>query len=580
MKQKNDLKLNLEKTPKKIKSGNILKRTIIVVILLLLSAFILNKAKNYIIENTANEINLIINNRNITENLKHPIINENGIIYVSMDDIENYFDRYIHIEEEINEIVTTYDKQIASIGFETNKLTLNGSTKKIQAHAIKKDEVIYLPISEMQEVYNVEMSVTDKNITLDSLDRKQVKAYSKSNLSVKWKADFFSKTVDKVKKGDVLIAIEDLDKGWTKVRTQNGEVGYVKTNKLTNYTTVRDDLIEEKQIDGKVNMFWDYYSKYVKCPDRTGQVIEGVNVVSPSFFYIDDDGEFQDKVGDAGKAYIEWAHSNGYKVWPMLQNDEAGIKVTSTILNSYAKRQELIEKIVEVCVEYQLDGINIDFENMYEADKDKFSRFIIELEPRIKEIGGVLSVDVTAPDGDPNWSLCYDRNVIAHVADYIVFMAYDQYGNSSTKPGTTAGFNWVETNIIKFIENEDVEPSKIILGIPFYTRQWTIDSNGKIKKDDSGVVSMLNIKIPNNVEKQWDEEQQQYYIEYKSGNDTIKMWIEDGTSIAAKVSLVTKYGLAGTSGWRKDMETSNVWSIINNELTKANETNQDSSEAE
>lgn len=571
MKQKNDLKLNLEKTPKKIKSGNILKRTIIVVILLLLSAFILNKAKNYIIETSKNEINLIINNRNVTDNLKHQVINENGIIYVSMVDIENYFDRYIHIEDEINEIVTTYDKQIASIGFETNKLTLNGSTKKTQAHAITKEEVIYLPISEMQEVYGIELSVTEKNVVLDSLSRKQVKAYAKSNISVKWKADIFSKTVDKVKKGDILIAIEENNKGWTRVRTENGEVGYVKTSKLTNYTTVREDLVEEKQIQGKVNMFWDYYSKYVKCPDRTGQVIEGVNVVSPSFFYIDDDGEFQDKVGDAGKAYIEWAHSNGYKVWPMLQNDEAGIKVTSTIINSYAKRQELIEKIVEVCVEYQLDGINIDFENMYEADKDKFSRFIIELEPRIKEIGGVLSVDVTAPDGDPNWSLCYDRNVIAHVADYIAFMAYDQYGNSSTKPGTTAGFNWVETNIIKFIENEDVEPSKIILGIPFYTRQWTIDSNGEIKQGGRGVVSMLNIKIPNNVEKQWDEELQQYYIEYKSGNDTIKMWIEDGTSIAAKVSLVTKYGLAGTSGWRKDMETSNVWSIINNELSKTTE---------
>ncbi len=580
MKQKNDLKLNLENNPKKIKSGNILKRIIIVLILLLLSAFVLNKAKNYIIETSKNEINLIINNRNVTDNLKHQVINENGIIYVSMDDIENYFDRYIHIEDEINEIVTTYDKQIASIGFETNKLTLNGSTKKTQAHAITKEEVIYLPISEMQEVYGIELSVTEKNVVLDSLSRKQVKAYAKSNISVKWKADIFSKTVDKVKKGDILIAIEENDKGWTRVRTENGEVGYVKTSKLTNYTTVREDLVEEKQIQGKVNMFWDYYSKYVKCPDRTGQVIEGVNVVSPSFFYIDDDGEFQDKVGDAGKAYIEWAHSNGYKVWPMLQNDEAGIKVTSTIINSYAKRQELIEKIVEVCVEYQLDGINIDFENMYEADKDKFSRFIIELEPRIKEIGGVLSVDVTAPDGDPNWSLCYDRNVIAHVADYIVFMAYDQYGNSSTKPGTTAGFNWVETNIIKFIENEDVEPSKIILGIPFYTRQWTIDSNGEIKQGGRGVVSMLNIKIPNNVEKQWDEELQQYYIEYKSGNDTIKMWIEDGTSIAAKVSLVTKYGLAGTSGWRKDMETSNVWSIINNELTKSSETNQDSSEAE
>lgn len=575
MKHKNDLKINIENKPKKVKGDNIFKRIIIVLILILLCVFILNKAKNYIIEKTANEMNLIINNRNVTEDLKHPIINENGIIYVSMDDIENYFDKYIHIEEDINEIVTTYDKQIASIGFETNKLTLNGSTKKVQAHAIEKDEVIYLPISEMQEVYNVEMAVSDKNITLDSLDRKQVKAYTKSNLSVKWKADIFSKTVDKVKKGDVLIAIEDVDKGWTRVRTQSGEVGYVKTSKLTNYTTVRDDFVEEKQIEGKVNMFWDYYSKYVKCPDRTGQVIEGVNVVSPSFFYIDEDGEFQDKVGDAGKQYIEWAHSNNYKVWAMVQSDEAGIKTTSTILNSYTKRQELIEKIIEVCVEYQLDGINIDFENMYEADKDKFSRFIIELEPRLNEIGAVLSVDVTAPDGDPNWSLCYDRNVIGHVADYIVFMAYDQYGNSSTKPGTTAGYNWVETNVKKFIDNEDVEPSKIILGMPMYTRQWTIDSNGEI--DGRGVVSMLNTKIPNNVEKQWDEDLKQYYIEYKSGSDTIKMWIEDGTSIAAKVSLVTKYGLAGTSCWRKDMETSNIWSVINEELTKAE---QNSSETE
>ena len=207
--------------------------------------------------------------------------------------------------------------------------------------------------------------------------------------------------------------------------------------------------------------------------------------------------------------------------------------------------------------------------------KYKFSRFIIELEPRLNEIGAVLSVDVTAPDGDPNWSLCYDRNVIGHVADYIVFMAYDQYGNSSTKPGTTAGYNWVETNVKKFIDNEDVEPSKIILGMPMYTRQWTIDSNGEI--DGRGVVSMLNTKIPNNVEKQWDEDLKQYYIEYKSGSDTIKMWIEDGTSIAAKVSLVTKYGLAGTSCWRKDMETSNIWSVINEELTKAE---QNSSETE
>lgn len=564
MKHRNDLKLNIDKEAKK---GTVLKRILITGILVLLAVFVLNKAENYLREKSDNQINLILNNRNVTANLKHEMIEEDGNVYLSLDDVKNYFDKYIYLEDEINEIVTTYDKQIATIGFETNKLTLNGSTKKIYAHAIKKDDITYLPIMEMKEVYNLETSKVGKVIILDSISKKQTKATTKSDLSVKWKADFFSKTVDKIKKDDNIIVVEEKD-GWTKIRTENGKIGYVQTNKLANYTITREETKEEKQITGKVNMFWDFYSKYVQAPDRTGQVIEGVNVVSPSFFYIDANGKFVDQVGESGKRYIEWAHSNGYKIWPMLKNDEAGIKGTSAILNSYEKRQELIENIVEVCVAYQLDGINIDFENMYQADKDKFSRFIIELDPRMKEIGVVVSVDVTAPDGDPNWSLCYDRNVIGHVADYLVFMAYDQYGTSSTKPGTTAGLNWVETNLKKIIEYDEVDTDKIILGIPFYTRQWKVNSNGEIT--GRSTVSMLNTKIPNGVEKQWDENLQQYYIEYAADkNTTVKMWIEDGTSIAAKVALVTKYNLAGTSGWRKDFETSNVWSIIKTELSKS-----------
>ena len=564
MKHRNDLKLNIDKEAKK---GTVLKRILITGILVLLSVFVLNKAENYLREKSDNQINLILNNRNVTSNLKHEIIEEDGNVYLSLEDVKNYFDKYIYLEEEINEIVTTYDKQIATIGFETNKLTLNGSTKKIYAHAIKKDDITYLPIMEMKEVYNLETAKVGKVIILDSISRKQTKATTKSDLSVKWKADFFSKTVDKIKKDDNIIVVEEKD-GWTKIRTENGKIGYVQTNKLANYTITREETKEEKQITGKVNMFWDFYSKYVQAPDRTGQVIEGVNVVSPSFFYIDANGKFVDQVGESGKRYIEWAHSNGYKIWPMLKNDEAGIKGTSAILNSYEKRQELIENIVEVCVAYQLDGINIDFENMYQADKDKFSRFIIELDPRMKELGVVLSVDVTAPDGDANWSLCYDRNVIGHVADYLIFMAYDQYGASSTKPGTTAGYNWIETNLKKIIEYDEVKADKIILALPFYTRKWKVNSNGELVEKPS-VVSMLNIKIPNGVEKQWNEDLQQYYIEYADGKDTIKMWIEDGTSITAKASLVSKYGLGGTSGWRKDMETSNVWTIINTELQKA-----------
>ncbi len=557
------------------KKGNVIKKILIIAIVLFVLIFILIKAENFIKEKTYDNISLIINNTNVTGRLKHEIKIEDGTIYVSMDDMENFFDKYIYIEDETNEIITTYEDKIASIGFEANKLTLNGSTKKINAHAIKEEDIVYMPISEMADVYNIEISNIEKTkvITADSLDREQIKAEVKTKISVKEKREIFSKTVDKIEKGETVIVVKNdgeiSKKGYTKIRTQNGKVGYVKTSKLEDIKTTREAKEKTKQINGKVNMFWDYYSQYVKAPDRTGQTVEGVNVVSPSFFYLDkNDGTLKENVGEAGTSYIEWAHSNGYKVWPMVSNSDAGIKITSTILKSYTKRQELIQNIVEKCAQYDIDGINIDFENMYEADKDKYSRFIIELVPRMLEMGIVTSVDVTAPDGDPNWSLCFDRNVLGNVADYLVFMAYDQYGTSSTKPGTTAGLNWVETSLKKIIEYDEVDTEKIILGMPFYTRQWTIAQDGTIK--DRSVVSMMNIKIPTNVEKQWDDTLKQYYIEYASGKNTIKMWIEDGTSIKEKVSLVTKYNLGGTSCWKKDMETSNIWTIIKTELTKSN----------
>ena len=552
------------------KSRKIIIKVIIVLLALLVIGFIAIKAETLIKEKTDGKINLIINNNNVTSRLKNEVKIDDGIIYVSMDDIKNFFDKYIYIEEETNEIITTYDDKIASIGFDANKLTLNGSTKKISAHALKDNDAVYMPISEMQDVYNIELkNIEDtKVITIDSLDREQISADTKSKMSIKSKGRFFSKTVDKVQKGETVILVDNgQDSGWTKIRTQKGKVGYVKANKLTDITTIREAKERTKQITGKVDMFWDYYSQYVKAPDRTGQTIEGVNVVSPSFFYLDkNDGNLKDNVGDAGIAYVNWAHSNGYKVWPMIANAEAGTKITSTILNSYTKRQELIESIVQKCAQYDIDGINVGFENIYEADKDKYSRFIIELMPRMLEMGMVTSVDVTAPDGDPNWSLCFDRNVLGDVADYLVFMAYDQYGTSSTKPGTTAGLNWVETSLKKIIDYDQVDTQKIILGMPFYTRQWTVTADGQIK--DRTVVSMMNIKIPNNVEKQWDDTLKQYYIEYASGKNTVKMWIEDGTSIKEKVSLVSKYNLGGTSCWRKDMETSNVWTIIKDELSK------------
>ena len=538
------------------------------IIAIIIIGIIAYNVNNYIILDKNKNINLVINNKNVTSNLKKDILIDGDNIYLSKQDLGNFFDKYIYEDTENNNIVTTYNNKIASISLSKNKISINGSNKNTYAHAENKDGTIYIPITELEDVYGIEIKYLpdSKVLTVDSTSKEQKKAIIIKNVAVKSSTKFIAKTIDRVKKGSYVIVVSE-DKGYTKIRTENGKVGYVKSNKIANTVVVREEMQETKQITGKVNLVWDYYSEVASAPDRTGVTMDGVNVVSPAFFHLNTNGELTENVGQAGVAYIEWAHSNGYKVWPMVQNAGDGmLNVTSNIMNDYNKRQNLINKIVDYCVKYKLDGINVDFENMKQEDKDMYSRFIIELTPRLKDMGVVVSVDVTAPDGSETWSMCFDRNVIGDVADYIIFMAYDQYGTSSNKSGTTAGYDWVNVSLNKFLKTEEIKNDKIILAIPLYTRLWTEDSSGNVVKQTTVSLKNIDKVIPSDVQKTWDDNLKQYYVEYQDGSYTKKMWIEDEKSLKEKISLIKNNNLAGVASWEKGMETDNFWTFLKKSL--------------
>ena len=550
------------------KKKKVIIRTFFTIVALIVLFIIAMIANNYIILDNNKVTNLVINNRNVTSDLKNNVLIENNIIYLSEDDVQNFFDKYLYIEEENNKFITTYDKKIAEIGFDENEININGSDKQIYAHAINKEGINYLPISEMKDVYNIEIENIEetKVITMDSLDREQKKAVVTGSVSVKSSTNFIARTVDRLKKGETVVVISSKD-GISRVRTPRGKIGYIKTKKLDDEFTLREALKEEKQIEGKVNLTWDYYSMYANAPDRQGTTLDGVNVVSPAFFHLSEDGLIDENIGQEGENYVEWAHSNNYRVWPMISNAEIGMDVTSEVMNSYEKRKALIEELVNVCVKYDLDGINVDFENMKQEDIDLFSRFIIELTPRLKEIGAVTSVDVTAPDGAETWSLCFDRHVLGDVADYLIFMAYDQYGASSNKAGSTAAYDWVKVNLDKFIETEEVEKEKLILAVPFYTRLWTTDEDGNVLNSPSTVtMDDIDSVIPNGADKTWLEDEKQNYIEYEQNGNIKRMWIEDIDSLKAKISLIKEYNLAGVASWELGMETEDVWQMFREEL--------------
>ncbi len=554
--------------------GKWLYKFIVVALFVALVFFILKYAPNYVNTEIADKTNLVINNSNVTTDLKKDVFIEDGIIYISMEDISNFFDPYVYYDDKYNQIITTSDNQITSMVVGENTMVNNGSTVATSGTILQRDGTYYIPFSSFKDTYNVEIAYIEatNTITVDSKDRKYVVADSKKENSVKAYPTIFSRTVDKIEEQETVTVVQNDENqnnvvdGWVEIRTDTGKLGYVKADTLINELETRKAIEEKKQVQGKISMAWDYYYELSTVPDRTGTTIQGVNVMSPTFFTLVDEGkgEVSDNAGEDGKAYVEWAHSNGYMVWPSISNNSY-IETTSEIMRDYNLRHRLIENIVSLIMEYDLDGINIDFEYMHDEDKDLFSRFIIELEPRLREIGKVLSVDVTAPDGSEEWSLCFDRNVIGDVADYIVFMAYDQNGDSSSEPGTNAGYDWVKVNLDKFLGQEGVEPEKIILGIPFYTRVWE-EQNGEIVEIRRVDMKSLDEIIPESAERVWDDDLKQYYVEFVEDGITNKIWIEDAESIKAKLSLVNEYNLAGAAYWEKDREPDSIWQVVSETL--------------
>lgn len=555
----------------KVSKIKFIRNIIITLIALAIVAVIFYKAPDYILvkDGDPNETTLIINNKNLTssERLKNDVKIENDIVYLSKEDISSFFDKYLYYDSKYKHYITTSGDKEAVIKVGEKVATINGISSNIKGTIIERDGKTYFPISEMESIYNIEVKKVDNanTVIIESLDREKIEANITKKISVKTKAKTLSRTVARIEKDSKVIVISETENGWSKIRTEDGKIGYIESKYITNKNQVRK-AVEEKKNDEKISMVWDYYSEYVPVPKRQGTKIDGINVISPSFFTLEKSGQGKilDKAGNDGQQYVQWAKQNGYKVWALVGNDSMK-ETTSEILNDYQLRENAIEGILQLVDQYKLDGINIDFENMNKDDKDMFSRFIIELYPRLKEKGIILSVDVTAPDGGETWSLCFDRATISNNTDYIVFMGYDQNSTGSKKAGPVAGFNWVKTNLDKFLGQEEVSKEKLILAIPFYSRLWPEDTEGNVITSQIQIVNMkdINTAIPKNVERTWDEVTRQYYAQYIEGGKTKKIWLEELNSIKEKLNLAKDYDLPGVAFWSLDRQDNQVWKAVN-----------------
>lgn len=305
------------------------------------------------------------------------------------------------------------------------------------------------------------------------------------------------------------------------------------------------------------NLVWDHVAGENK--DLTLEdPLPGLGVISPTWFALADEAGASVNRGSAG--YVETAHKQGYHVWALVSNGFNKDR-TRKFFTSATAQNAFIARLLAYAKIYGFDGINVDFESVDNADAQRLTAFVKRLTAYARTMGLTMSIDVMVPT---NWSKCYERKALSQIVDYVAVMTYDEHWRTSPKAGSTASLPWVQRGLLN--TQAQVPANKLLLGIPFYTREWeeTRGAGGKVSvKSKTMAMASADARIQETgATKTWLGGTGQNYFQYVSGDKTYKVWMEDESSIKLRMDLMKKHNLAGAAFWRKGFERPEVWELI------------------
>lgn len=314
----------------------------------------------------------------------------------------------------------------------------------------------------------------------------------------------------------------------------------------------------------RFNMTYIYFGDtqaFIRNVDKAG---DDLDTVSPSYFDLDDAGNLILN-GITDKGFVEAMEERDVRVVPFLSNHWDRAKGRAALAN----RKALARQVADAVMEYGFDGVNVDIENVTDADREAyvdFVRLVREELPGTKEVSVAVAAN---PRGvSTGWQGSYDYEALARYSDYLMIMAYDEKSEGDV-PGPVASISFVEDAIKYALRHVPAE--KIVLGIPFYGRYWKVGQkyggyglhlskvqeildryNGRVEFDEYAASPKATFTIGPGDGNCW-----------LSGRNltpgTYVIWFENEESIQHKLRLVQKYGLKGAGSWSLGQETIDTW---------------------
>lgn len=460
------------------------------------------------------------------------------------------------------------------------------SESKSEDYVILKAEgsTAYIALPFIQAYTNMEYSVYDApNRAVITSEWGEIEtALIRHDTQVRYRGGVKSPILKEVSKSDKVTVLEDED-DWMKVATEDGFIGYVKTNALKNRKTETISREFEEPVytniskDQTINLAWHNVSN-ADANNYVSQMLaetKGLTTIAPTWFSIADTEGNMTSLGSAD--YVSYAHQSGLEVWAVLRDFHGGINSydeTYEVLSYTSRRTRLIDQAIAAAQELGVDGINLDFELISTQCGEHYVQFVRELSVRCRQNGLVFSADNYVPQP---YNEHYDLEEQGTVADYVIIMGYDEHTDSSYEAGSVASLGYVEQGIADALEK--VPETKLIAGIPFYTRLWfetpkteeelaaeagteAASYPNKISSEALGMDEAQEALTNAGVQAQWDDNTRQNYAEWEADGGTYKIWLEDNQSLEEKLKVISDNDLAGVAEWRLGWENASVWDLI------------------
>ena len=388
----------------------------------------------------------------------------------------------------------------------------------------------------------------------------------KSDSTLREAGDKKEPILKELKEGEKVYLLEGTGNDYTRVFTEDGVTGYIKTSDLDtdNIEHKKYSFDREKEDAGYTSITRDepivlgwHQVTNTAANSSLGTALakaEGLNVISPTWFGVaDSEGEVTSL---ASKDYVTKLKAINVDVWPLISDFNKDVDYNRLFMST-TTRGNLIKNIIYFIEEYNLDGINIDFEHIKSSYAEGYIEFLRELSIEMRSRKKVLSVDNYIP---LEFNAFYNIKEQGIVSDYLCVMAYDEHYSGSPKAGSVSSLSWVKNSIENTAKSAPMK--KLIVGLPFYTRLWREAHTGKLTSRALSMDGGLNLVSSNKAKKEWDKEKGQYYAEWKDGKDRMRIWLEEEKSLEAKLKLVEKDKVAGIAFWKLGLERKEAWNSV------------------